>query len=48
MANLSLKHLYKIYENGTKATSFDINNQYPEFTTKNSVSISDTNITINY
>ena len=36
------------YENGTKVTSFDINNQYPEFTTRNSVSISDTNITINY
>ena len=47
--NMQSYTVYNIYyENGTKATSFDINNQYPEFTTKNSVSISDTNITINY
>lgn len=47
--NMQSYTVYNIYyENGTKVTSFDINNQYPEFTTKNSVSISDTNITINY
>lgn len=47
--NMQSYTVYNIYyENGTKVTRFDINNQYPEFTTKNSVSISDTNITINY
>ena len=47
--NMQSYTVYNIYsENGVKATSFDINNQYPEFDTKNSVSISDTNITINY
>lgn len=47
--NMQSYTVYNIYyENGTKATSFDINNQYAEFTTKNSVTISDTNVTINY
>ena len=41
--------VYNIYsENGTKVTNFNINNQYPEFTTKNSTTIDDTNVTINY
>lgn len=41
--------VYNIYsENGTKVTNFNINNQYSEFTTKNSTTIDDTNITINY
>lgn len=41
--------VYNIYsENGTKVTNFNINNQYSEFTTKNSTTIDGTNITINY
>ena len=41
--------VYNIYsENGIKVTNFNINNQYPEFTTKNSTTIDDTNVTINY
>lgn len=41
--------VYNIYsENGTKATNFNINNQYTEFTTKNSTPIDNTNITITY
>lgn len=41
--------VYNIYsENGTKVTNFNINSQYSEFTTKNSTTIDDTNITINY
>lgn len=41
--------VYNIYsENGTTPTNFNINNQYPEFTTKNSTTIDNTNVTINY
>lgn len=39
--------VYNIYsENGTKATPFNINSQYVEFTTKNAIPIEGTNITI--
>lgn len=41
--------VYNIYGvNGTKVTNFNINSQYPEFTTKNEVAIEDTNVTITY
>lgn len=46
MESYTVYNIY--YENGTKATSFDINNQYQEFNTKNSVPIDGTNITIGY
>lgn len=46
MQSYAVYNIY--YENGTKATAFNINNQYAEFETKNSTAIENTNITIEY
>ena len=47
--NIQSYAVYNIYsENGTKVTNFNINSQYPEFLTKNSTPIDNTNVTITY
>lgn len=47
--NIQSYTIYNIYfEDGSKVTNFNINNQYSEFTSKNSTPIDNTNVTITY